>query len=80
MTKDDSKSISLGARELTEQELTLIQGGGFLGDLWDDVKSGANAVVNTIIHPVDTIRAIPNSLPVRLIKQLYHRSLYPPPY
>jgi len=80
MTKDDSKSISLGARELTERELTLIRGGGLLGDLWDDVKSGVNAVVNTIIHPVDTILAIPNSLPVRLIKQLYHRSLYPPPY
>lgn len=32
--------------ELTDSELALIQGGGFLGDVWNGIKKGATAVYN----------------------------------
>jgi len=34
----------VGARELTNEELMLIQGGGFFGDAWNAVKSAASSV------------------------------------
>ena len=64
MNQDNFES-PLGARELSEAELVLIHGGGFFGDLWNGVKSvasgAADAVVNAVTHPLDTLGKIAGS-------------------
>ena len=47
MHKDNYDLGSLG-RELTDEELMQIQGGGFWGDVWNGVKKAGQAVVDAI--------------------------------
>jgi len=61
MNQNDFDLSISGARELTEEELTLIQGGNIFGDAWNAVKGAAADVVDAVTHPVQTLGRIASS-------------------
>ena len=50
--KDQMVTALQQSGELSEEELQMVVGGGFFGDLWNGIKKVASAVYDTVIKPV----------------------------
>ena len=71
MQSNDFDTGTRATRELSDEELTQIQGGNFLGDAWNAVKNAVKHVIDVITHPK------PPKLPIELPSPL-PRPPYPP--
>ena len=67
MSQHDFETSVRAARELSEDELMQIQGGGFFGDVWDGVKTVGQAIwdgIKVIFNPPPRPRPLPDPFPL----------------
>ena len=69
-----------GARELRDEELMLIQGGGFFGDVWNTVTAAAQDVGHAIsVAATSTWKVLSSDTALKIYKAIGIAITRPPP-
>jgi len=73
MNNVNLETNSLAGRELTDEELMMIQGGNILGDAWNAVKSAVSAAGNAVAQGAKAVGEGLINLALNDIKRLFPR-------